>query len=230
MVLQVKDKQPQPPLWKRRLYLPTYTLHDAARYAGTRLRTVSYWQHSTTRDGRALSRKVPRKPLSYLQLIEVAFVATCRRAGVSLQTVRKAREYAQQHLNEEYPFAAYRWKTEGTNLLLELREVEKNADINKMIVGNKWGQTTWKPMIGQRFKQFEYENDLVMTWYVWGKTAPIVIDPRIAFGAPTVNGLPTWVIKGRWVAGENKDEIKADFNIEGKYIEYALKFEGVSVN
>lgn len=221
-------ESPQTPPWKRRLYLPAYTVKDSARYAGTSIRTVTYWYYGGGTLGPALPGKEYRKPLSYLQLVEVAFVATFRRLGVSLQNIRKTREYASQHLNSEYPFAQYRWQTEGTNLLLELREVEREAELGRLIVGNKWGQTTWKPMVAERFKQFDYVEELALVWHVVGRESPIIIDPRIAFGAPTVKGLPTWVLKGRWVAGESLQEIQGDFSIEPEYIKYALDFEGIS--
>lgn len=217
----------QPPPWRRRLYLPTYTVKESARYAGTSLRTVSYWHYGGGTLGPALPGKEYRKPLSYLQLVEVAFVTTFRKLGVSLQNIRKTREYASNHLNSEYPFAQYSWQTEGTNLLLELREVEKDAELGRLIVGNKWGQTTWKPMVAERFKQFDYVEELALVWHVIGRKSPIIIDPRIAFGAPIVKGLPTWVLKGRWVAGESIPEIQDDFHIKPEYIKSALEFEGI---
>lgn len=223
------QKTPQPPPWKRRLYLPTYTVRDSARYADSNIRTVTYWHYGGGSLGPALPGKQHRKPLSYLQLIEVAFVATFRHLGVSLQNIRKTREYASQHLNSEYPFAQYSWQTEGTNLLLELREVEKTAELGRLIVGNRWGQTTWKPMVAERFKQFDYEEELALIWHLKGRECPVTIDPRIAFGAPTVKGLPTWVLKGRWLAGESFDEIEEDFSLESEFIKYALDFEGVSM-
>jgi uncharacterized protein (DUF433 family) len=39
--------------------------------------------------------------------------------------------------------------------------------------------------------------------------------------------MPTWVIKGRWDAGENDSEIADDFGIQKEEVREALKFEGV---
>lgn len=220
----------QPPPWKRRLYLPAYTVRDSARYAGTSPQTVAYWHYQGGTLGPALPGRERRIPLSYLQLIEVAFVATFRQLGVSLQRIRKARDYASQTFNSEYPFAEYRWKTEGTHLLVELREVERGAELGRLIVGDEAGQTAWEPMVAERFAQFDYEQGLAIIWHVEGRDSPVVIDPRIAFGAPTVGGLPTWVIKGRWVAGELLEEIERDFPIGLEYISHALDFEGVTMD
>ena len=83
-----ESRQPSEP-WRPRLYLPAYAVKDAARYAGTSPRTVAYWHYGGAGLGPALPGKERRKPLSYLQLIEVAVVATFRDLGVSLQQCAK---------------------------------------------------------------------------------------------------------------------------------------------
>ena len=90
--------------FRRRLYLPAYRVSDAARYAGTSPQTVAYWHYRGGRLGPTLPNKERRKPLSYMELIEVAFVAFFRNVGVSLQRIRRAREYVAQTFNVEYPF------------------------------------------------------------------------------------------------------------------------------
>ncbi len=83
--------------------------------------------------------------------------------------------------------------------------------------------------MAERFKQFTYEDGIALIWHVRGSDCPVQIDPRIAFGAPTVKGLPTWILKGRWLAGETIKEIQEDFQIEPEYIKYGLQFEGIEL-
>lgn len=42
-----------------------------------------------------------------------------------------------------------------------------------------------------------------------------------------MRGTPTWVIKGRWDAGESDSDIVDDFQIEKEEVREALRFEGV---
>lgn len=227
---QIAYKQnPQSPPWMRRLYLPAYSIAESARYVDTSHQVVASWHYFKGKVGPALPGKEKRTPLSYLQLIEVAFVSTMREM-MSLQKIRKAREYASKAFNVEYPFAQLRWKTEGTHLLLNLRDFEGDADINSLITADKRGQEAWGTVMSERFEQFHYEGDLALVWYVRGKYCPVVIDPRISFGAPTIRGLPTWVIKGRAQAGESVQEIEEDFGIHAEDIKFALDFEGVDIN
>lgn len=51
----------------------------------------------------------------------------------------------------------------------------------------------------------------------------------MAFGAPTVLGTPTWVIKGRYDAGEAVQEIAEDFDLKPSDVKKALAFEAVAV-
>lgn len=212
--------------WKRRLYLPAYNISEAARYSGTSTRTIAYWHYEPSKHG-ALLPKARRKPLSYLQLVEVAFVSTFRALGVSLQRIRKAREYASTTFNVEYPFAEQRWLTEGYHALLDLRDIEGETEYNKLIVADRAGQEAWQTMVSNRFAEFDYEHGLALVWHVAGRSSPITIDPRIAFGTPTIDGIATWIIKGRVEAKESIPEIKEDFDLTEEQIEYALEFEGM---
>ena len=87
----------------------------------------------------------------------------------------------------------------------------------------------WATLLGKRFQEFEYEEDLAVVWYVAGQQSPVRIDPRMNFGAPTVRGIPTWVVKGRYESGEVVEEIQDDFNLESSEVMAALEFEGVQL-
>lgn len=216
--------------WKRRLYLPSYQIGEAARYAHVSPQTVAAW-HKIERP--TLSQKEGRAALSYMQLIEVAVVAAFRRAHIPLRRIRDARDYVGQMLKAEYPFAEYRFKTEGKHLLIDYQHIVGGRGRGKHLVADQGGQLEWDQIIGPLLKEFEYEhedNGIVIRWRVAGESSPIVIDPKIAFGTPTVRGTPTWVIKGRWSAGESDTDIAEDFRIGKVEVREALRFEGVLPN
>ncbi len=76
--------------WRSRLALPAYHFRDAARYAGVPTRTVTYWHQAASSRPATLRGRELRRSLSYYELIEVAFVTTFRRLGISLQNIRAA--------------------------------------------------------------------------------------------------------------------------------------------
>lgn len=214
--------------WRRRLFLPAYSIAEAAKYVGESPQTVSNWHYRHTQTGVTLPTKERGKPLSYLQLIELAVVAVFRKLGIPLQNIRKARQYLAQNFNSEYPFTQYRFKTEGLHILLDFAQFEPDAGI-RLVAADKAGQLGWAPLLENRLLEFEYECELVMKWYLAGRQSMVVVDPRVAFGAPTVSGIPTWVLKGRAEAGESVADIQEDFGLNEKSIVDGLKFEGVEI-
>lgn len=222
--------QEGPPPWLRRLYLPAYRVSETARYARTYPQTVAYWHYRGGGLGSALPGRERRKPLSYLQVVEVAFVATFRRLGVSLQRIRKARDYFAQRFEAEYPFAQLELKTDGHHVLMEMLEVDPDPQFEHLIIiGDAAGQLAWKPLVVERFLEFDYEYNLAMRWHLAGRQSRVLIDPRISFGAPTIRGIPTWALKGRSQAGESIQDISADFGLEPDEVREALTFEGIRI-
>lgn len=200
--------------WRARLDTPNYDVGEAAKYAHVHASTVMRWQRSAT-----IREREARKRLSYLQLIELAVVAAAQKAGMKLADIRTARAYFAGAFATEHPFATIRLSTDGIDLA-----AKAGADL---LIGNKSGQLAWKAVIGQRFKEFEYEDGLATRWHVGGEGSPVVIDPRVRFGAPHVAGVPTWLLKERWETGEPIEEIEDDLSLDERAIVAALKFEGI---
>ena len=205
--------------WHRRLRLPAYTTQEAATLCRTTRQTAARWHYEFP-----FAKKL-RAPLSYLQLAELAFVASFRDVGVSLRKIRLAREYLSKIFRVEYPFVELRLKTDGANILKDFEELEE--DTSKLIVANAAGQEVWTELVTVRFEQFDYEQDLALRWYPRGRHTPILIDPRISYGAPIVAsvGVPTWVLRQRYDAGETLEEIEDDFEVPRIELIAAIDFE-----
>ncbi|HZF93705.1 MAG TPA: DUF433 domain-containing protein [Allosphingosinicella sp.] len=213
--------------WRSRLYIPNYRIREAARYARIAPQTVASWHGAPQSNRRStLSAKDKGAALSYLQLIEVAVVAAFRKAGVSLPKIRAAREYVSKQLEAEFPFAEYRFKTDGRDLWMDYAQIEADMGDKKLLKATQKGQLAWSDIIG-KLQEFDYDNDLAVRWHVGGKDGQVVIDPRIQFGAPTVAGVPTWVFKGRFEAGEEVDDTADDFGVSNSSVLAALAFEGI---
>ena len=208
--------------WQKRLLLPTYQVRSAAAYVKVSTDTVRRWQEETS-SGVAISTRRHGVSLSYFQLQELAIVAAMRRLGVKLLTIRLARDYLAKYLETEFPFADERVKSDGQDILLLATE-QFDRSLEALIVANRGGQCAWPEIIGKRFAEFEYEKSIALRWYLAGDKQ-IVIDPRVCFGAPTVQGVQTWVIRGREKAGEAIDEIADDFGLTVENVKAALEFE-----
>lgn len=216
-------------LWRARLFVPNYRIREAARYAHLSPQTVAKWHTKPGANRRStLSTKEKGAALSYLQLIEVAVVSSFRKAGLPLKKIQSAREYLSKQLEAEFPFAAYRFKTDGKELWMDYAQIEAAAGDKTLLAASRGGQLAWGDIIG-RLHEFDYENDrgLAIRWHVAGRDENVIIDPRIQFGAPSVEGVATWAFAGRWEAGEGLDDIADDFGVSNSDVLAALRFEGV---
>lgn len=219
---------PNSDFWRSRLFVPNYKIRDAARYAELSSQTVASW-HGRPGSNRksTLSSKEKGGALSYLQLIEVAVVSAFRKTGVTLSKIRSAREYLGKELKAEYPFAEYRFKTDGKELWMDYAQLHTKGNDKTLLAPSLGGQLAWTDIIG-KLQEFDYEDEgLAIRWRVAGPESSILIDPRVQFGAPAVDGVPTWIFKGRWEAGEPLDEIADDFGVPNSSVLDALHFEGV---
>jgi uncharacterized protein (DUF433 family) len=176
-----------------------------------------------------LPGKQRRKPLTYLQLAEVAFVSTFRHLGVELHRIRDAHRYLVESMSVEAPFARLRFQTEGTHILLTLGELhpELQSDVDKLIVADRAGQIAWKSLLSDRFAEFDYERGVAVRWHVAGPHSSVIIDARRGFGAPTVRGIRTGAIRGRAKAGVSDSALQRDFGLTAEEIDDALRFEGL---
>ena len=205
-----------------RLHLPSYRIVESARLAQTSPQTLSRWFKGTRP---VLEGKRKRVALSYLQLVEAAFVASFRSLGVPLQRVRTARDYLAQMFEADYPFAQLELQTDGLDIFKQV-----SADREELfIAASRSGQQTWPELISDRIAQFDYVHGLALRWHPRGRNVPIVVDPQIAFGAPTLEnaGIATWALAERFKAGEEPEEIQEDFGISGDSLVAALDFEEV---
>jgi uncharacterized protein (DUF433 family)/DNA-binding transcriptional MerR regulator len=218
--------------WRARLTIPNYQVQEAARYARVSPQTVRYWHRVGSQNQTLLVPRESGEALSYMELIEVAVVSALRKLGLTLKRIKDARDYVSNTFKKEYPFAAYDFKTDGLSVLLDYQQVDRKKGKGKLLNATQKGQLEWEEIVGGLLKEFEYERalGLALKWHVAGLDKPIIIDPRISFGSPNVKGVPTWILKGRWEAGESIDEIAEDFYLSKDYVTEALVFEGVQEN
>ena len=159
----------------------------------------------------------------------MAVVSTFRELKVPLCNISGARLYFAQVLTSEYPFAEYQFKTDGFHLLMNVTAAVPTLVTDYLIVADANGQLTWNAMIEDKLLEFDYDEqyEIALKWFVSGRKATVLVDPCVSFGAPMVRGIPTWVLKGRWKAGESVGDIREDFSLQDNEIRDALAFEGV---
>lgn len=216
--------------WKDRLNLPTYLVREAASIARVSPQTVSGWFYGYP--GSPGERELPvfpegkerRRALSYHQLVEVAYVASCRKHGMSLKRIKRARAYLATAFGVDHPFSDLRLLTAGPHILADF-------GLNELLVADRGGQASWKPFILDRISEFEFDSEtsLALRWFPRGRHVPVFIDPRFNFGKPVLarSGVATWVVADALRSGEDRDDVMLDYGIDAEELDSAEAFESV---
>lgn len=209
----------------QRLYLPAYRFADAARLAQTTPQSVTRWFRGYNAPGHRMEPVLPMESdstvISYLQLVEAAFVASFRHRGVDLDALRRVHRHLRDRFRVKHPFAVYEFTTDGVHVLAQLGE--------ELIAADQGGQIAMGQVIRARAAEFEYEGGFALRWRPRGPGSILLVDPRVAFGAPSVEGIPTGVLRERHRAGEAVDEIAEDYRLSRAAVVEALQFEGVAL-
>ena len=210
--------------WLDRLYLPAYRVSDAAKYAGIHRNTIYAWERMASLDA---PRRAPRTRLSYLELIEIAFVAFFNSMGIPLRRIRYTHDYIADYVETDFPFTSRQFKAGHFSYHLLMEEDVRESPIwsARVVLRESNGRHFQEERVSEWFSRFDYEYQVVVRWRLRGDASQVVVDPRISFGAPTVAGIPTQVIAGRYEAGETPAEIASDFVISETAVSDALHFE-----
>jgi uncharacterized protein (DUF433 family) len=122
---------------------------------------------------------------SFVDLIDLLFVKNFIEHGISVQKLRKALGEAAE-LTGDHHFAQRRFWTDGRRLYLEFKDKPAEA-LLELLSGGQW---VIAPVIKQLAHQidFDQQTGLSTRWFPLGKNRSVVVDPTVAFGAPTVTG------------------------------------------
>lgn len=208
---------------------PAYPLAEAARYLKVAPPTLRSW---TVGRFRPLTHPPGRQPpvLSFWNLIEAHVLRAMRvEHGVSMEAVRKSLAHAQRTLGIDRLLLSKDLCTEGGRVLLD-----------------RYGQLIDLSASGQIAMRKVFEDHIArVAWDEWklpvrlypfpskydaGSHRPIAIDPKLAFGRPTLarKSISTTVIADRIDAGEMVDALAADYDVTVGEIEEAMLFERVA--
>ncbi len=202
---------------------PLYTVPEAAHLARVSSTTVRNWLYGT--EDREALFQAPRAPMvSFLQLIEIVVAANFRKSErVSLARVRTAYMNAREDLHLQFPFAYEQLEVVGGHIVRILHAQAATESYRAMDEPSQW---TLPGLVASVKRQIRYEHELAAQWYPAGAEVPIVIDPRITSGLPTIlgRGVTVQIVRKRFLAGQDMDFIAQDFEIDKNVVEDAVRY------
>ena len=215
------------------LEMPLYTYADASRYLGIPNSTVAYWAKggpTTGKEGkRAFYRPVlpnpPERGLSFFNLVELHTLKALRRVHeVSLKNIRSALVYAEQTLHIERLLLSPELSTHGGEVFIQYLEDTLNL--------SRGGQMAIQGILERYLRRVERDDKLIPIklypdFEGIGDERPVVINPRVSFGKPTVagTGIHTAVIAHRIDAGESVEDLVQDYGISAHMVKEVVRYE-----
>jgi uncharacterized protein (DUF433 family) len=168
--------------------------------------------------------------LSFVNLVEAVALAGFREAGVSMQKVRRALEYASLSLGLTHLLANERLLTDGIDLFWEYQDRRPDEELH-LVNMSRGGQKAFPPTVMQYLREMEWGEDrFASRWWPGAATAGegvVVLDPRRAFGTPIIaaTGVRTEDVFDRFSAGESLEELADDYGLTFGQIEAAIRTE-----
>jgi len=210
-----------------------YTIRQAAHLAGVSQGTVRNWLYgSKGTDGydmepvfdKTKTDEIAR--VSFLELSELVIAAQFRSAKIKLFRIRDAYHFARQEWNMEYPFATLDLRTLGGHILSQFEELKPSAG-PRFVVLSSPNQYVLPRLVSETIEHFDYSpsDKLAERWHPYGRTVPVVVDPRYGAGKPTIEGrgVSVDILRKRWKAGESFVQIARDFRLKPPDVEAVLQ-------
>lgn len=199
---------------------PLLTAREASRHLQMPLSTLNYWL-AEGRDGPALVHEVqsehigwPRVP--FVGVVEAYVLRSLRQLGLTKAVVRQAAEEIRREFDSEYGLADRRIATDGVDVFVRYADgIARARDHQRPI----------RPVLDEYLRSVTWDEDdgwpLRLRLRQYRETAPVVIDPRFAWGEPFLEATKTPVtsIVQLWRSGEPMDVVATEFDLPRDTVE-----------
>jgi uncharacterized protein (DUF433 family) len=223
------------PRFAERALEPRYTFREAASLVDRPAPTLRRWSlgnrrkhHNTWRldepliriDGSPVRGELP---LSFLNLLELRFLATYRN-DATLPAIRKALDFAATALGTERPLLELDFAIRGRDLFLKFAEHDPY-----FVNASKRGQMAWSEETSQMLQSVDYDDDegAAYRWWPLGKGRPVMVDTRVNSGHPSTadSAVRTKTIAARARHGWSAESIAEDVSASWDEVQAALEVE-----
>jgi len=215
-----------------------YSPNEAARLLKTPVRTLRRWVDGYTYRVRAgeqygapvISPQLPHPDeteiLTFLDLMELYFIARFRREGVDLRTIRDAAERLAERYATDHPFATEQFFTDGRRIFADWLEKKTGDRLTEELAKR---QLVFDQFARPFFREvdFDFERRIRRYWPL-GKRARVVLDPTRHFGKPidSKTGVPTWALYQAVDGGESEERVAAWYDVPVAAVARAVEYEG----
>ncbi|MCD2187824.1 DUF433 domain-containing protein [Actinomycetospora soli] len=215
---------------------PIYGMSQAARLLGLRTDGLRRWidgyEHAgrvyppVIREGRTRSDMV-----TWGEFVEAGYLREYRAKKVSLQYLRPVIGILRRELGVRYPLATLQPYTSGKQLALEVQKTVGLDPALSIVVLGRNGELQLTDEAEAFLEKVEFaEGDVARRLFPLGRRVPVVLDPDVGFGEPTVlRGVRTEVLAELIEAGEDPERIAEVYDLTTAEVDAAVSFEARQV-
>lgn len=218
-----------------RFSVPIYTVAEGSRHLGVPESTFRSWSHGYVRErpagkpiqGKPFITTVPSKKghpiIPFVGLVEGTVAASFRRAGVSLQHIRRALDVLEKEIGLGHALASRHLFTDGARILFDYAKATDDEELAVVVTGQRVFADIVRDYLTRiRYAQDDYAAQLILP--ITSRRL-IEVDPKRNFGKPRFigNGVPVDAVIDRFKAGESLASVAADFDLDPADIEDVLR-------
>lgn len=217
----------QPTVLEREMY----TEASAARLLRVAPATLHYWLEGRSRDAKIYKPVIREEAtgsnrVTWAEFVEAGLLRQYRRAhNVPMIELRAFIESLRDRLGVAYPLAHARPFVSGHQLVLEAQAAAK-LDADFALVAEVSGQYILTTPAQEFYERVTWEGDLATRWRPDSNpNSPVIVDPDVRFGAPSVGGISTAILREQDLAGEDEGDLAETYGLSVAQVRWALAFE-----
>ena len=197
-----------------------YDLGEIARMINRSVPEVTTWARPTLKQDALLQ---PRKGrlFCFYDLITAEVVAQLRRRSVTLGKIRDARHFLAGEVSSLWPLA----HAAGLRRLASVGSSVYYEGDDGWLDASQGGQVPFLQVVTPLIKRLEFDDHGMAA--LWRPAEGVLVDPTIQAGAPCVEGtrISTFLLADLVDAGEDPEDIAADFELDPDRVRQALRYE-----
>lgn len=222
-----------------RLDKPVYQMNEAARLLRLPDKTLRRWIDGDRRFDKVIEPLIRPEStgdtdVTWGEFVEAGLLREFRHRSLPIERLRPLIAGLRERLGEPYPLAIARPLFAGGKEMLWEEQVARETPDSMLLVVRGGPEDGYQLVLGEIARDYvsrvEFEppeTGVAAKWYP-ATTRRIVLDPRVSFGLPTINGVRTETLAELRNAGEPDTEIAriySDLGISVDDVRSASEFE-----
>lgn len=211
---------------------PVFGVAEAADLLGLQTQRVRGWLDGYTRQRRTYPPVIRTYPsgsdlVTWGEYVELDYLRQYRGMDVSLQSLRGVIQHLREELKTPYPLASAQAFVYERELVWQVQQDAQLPSTLAIVV--RTGQGLALGTTAARFlRKVEFEwvdSGAIVRLRPAGQTSPVVMDPTIRFGRPTIGGATTERLWELHDAGDTVEWIAESYGLQIHDVRAAIAFE-----